>query len=232
MRARALGGRSQLRVEDVALVEREVRVVGELGARERVPVQVVDRDDLVLLDEPARERRRDEARASGDEDRASLGEPRGKPSGCASSIAARAEDRPLRRRRPPSAARDPAREGARAAGRRRRPQPGRARACRRPTSRRWSTSRTPAAVLTAVRRLRIDGVLTVSADRAVPVVAAVAEALGLPGIGVETAHLMTHKVAMRREARRRRRAAAAVRGAADARRAAARGRRGRASRPC
>ena len=55
-----------------------------------------------------------------------------------------------------------------------------------------------AAVLKAVKRLRIDGVLTISADRAVPVVAAVAEALGLPGIGVETAHLMTHKVAMRR----------------------------------
>lgn len=55
------------------------------------------------------------------------------------------------------------------------------------------------AALKAVKRLRIDGVLTVSADRAVPVVAAIAEALGLPGIGVETAHLMTHKVAMRRE---------------------------------
>jgi biotin carboxylase len=54
------------------------------------------------------------------------------------------------------------------------------------------------AVLEAVRDISIDGVLTVSADRAVPVVAAVAEALGLPGIGVETAHLMTHKVAMRR----------------------------------
>ncbi len=53
--------------------------------------------------------------------------------------------------------------------------------------------------VTAVgRRHAVDGVLTVSADRAVPVVAAVAEALGLPGIGVETAHLMTHKVAMRR----------------------------------
>jgi biotin carboxylase len=37
----------------------------------------------------------------------------------------------------------------------------------------------------------------VSADRAVPVVAAVAEARGLPGIGVETAHLMTNKIAMR-----------------------------------
>ena len=57
----------------------------------------------------------------------------------------------------------------------------------------------PQAVLKAVRRVRIDGVLTISADRAVPVVAAVAEALDLPGIGVETAHLMTHKVAMRRE---------------------------------
>ncbi len=54
------------------------------------------------------------------------------------------------------------------------------------------------AVLKATARLRFDGVLTVSADRAVPVVAAVAEARGLPGIGVETAHLMTHKVAMRR----------------------------------
>jgi biotin carboxylase len=41
-------------------------------------------------------------------------------------------------------------------------------------------------------------VLTVSADRAVPVVAAIAEELGLPGIGTQTAHLMTHKVAMRR----------------------------------
>jgi len=53
------------------------------------------------------------------------------------------------------------------------------------------------AVLKAVSRVKLDGVLTVSADRAVPVVAAVAEARGLPGIGVETAHLMTHKVAMR-----------------------------------
>jgi biotin carboxylase len=54
------------------------------------------------------------------------------------------------------------------------------------------------AVLKATARLKLDGVLTVSADRAVPVVAAVAEARGLPGIGVATAHLMTHKVAMRR----------------------------------
>jgi len=54
------------------------------------------------------------------------------------------------------------------------------------------------AVVQAARRHRPDGVLTVSADRAVPVVAAVAEALGLPGIGGETAHAMTQKIAMRR----------------------------------
>jgi biotin carboxylase len=53
-------------------------------------------------------------------------------------------------------------------------------------------------VIDVARRSGIDGVLTVSADRAVPVVAAVAEDLGLPGIGRQTAHLMTHKVAMRR----------------------------------
>ena len=46
-------------------------------------------------------------------------------------------------------------------------------------------------------RIGVDGVLTVSADRAVPVVAAVAEELGLPGIGTQTAHLLTHKRAMR-----------------------------------
>jgi biotin carboxylase len=49
----------------------------------------------------------------------------------------------------------------------------------------------------AARRIDPDGVLTISADRAVPVVAAIAEALGLPGIGTRTAHLLTHKVAMR-----------------------------------
>jgi biotin carboxylase len=41
-------------------------------------------------------------------------------------------------------------------------------------------------------------VVTVASDRAVPVVAAVAEELGLAGIGTETAHRMTHKIAMRR----------------------------------
>jgi biotin carboxylase len=54
------------------------------------------------------------------------------------------------------------------------------------------------AVVRVARDLRVAGVLTISSDRAVPVVAAVAEALELPGIGAETAHVMTHKVAMRR----------------------------------
>jgi biotin carboxylase len=53
------------------------------------------------------------------------------------------------------------------------------------------------AIVEAGRRHRIDGVLTVASDRAVPIVAAVAEALGLPGIGLETAHVMTNKIAMR-----------------------------------
>jgi len=56
----------------------------------------------------------------------------------------------------------------------------------------------PNAVIESMEGVELDGVLTVSADRAVPIVAAFAEARHLPGIGVETAHLMTHKVAMRR----------------------------------
>ncbi len=52
-------------------------------------------------------------------------------------------------------------------------------------------------IIAFARRHAIDGVLTVGSDRAVPVVAAVAEALGLPGIGSETAHVMRHKGAMR-----------------------------------
>jgi biotin carboxylase len=54
------------------------------------------------------------------------------------------------------------------------------------------------AVTAVAEREGVDGVLTISADRAVPVVAAVAERLGLPGIGTETAHRLTHKIAMRR----------------------------------
>ena len=38
------------------------------------------------------------------------------------------------------------------------------------------------AVIEVARRHAVDGVLTISADRAVPVVAAVTEALDLPGI--------------------------------------------------
>jgi biotin carboxylase len=54
------------------------------------------------------------------------------------------------------------------------------------------------AVEEVARRHAVDGVLTVSADRAVPVVAAVAERLGLPSIGSSVAHRLTHKIAMRR----------------------------------
>jgi biotin carboxylase len=57
--------------------------------------------------------------------------------------------------------------------------------------------RSPDAVLENVRDLEIDGVLTVQAERAVPMVAAIADALELPGIGVDTARLMTNKLVMR-----------------------------------
>ena len=55
-------------VEHVALDEAEVRMVGERRAAERVAVEVVERDDLVLVDEPPRERRADEACAAGHDD--------------------------------------------------------------------------------------------------------------------------------------------------------------------
>jgi len=55
-----------------------------------------------------------------------------------------------------------------------------------------------AAVAEVGRRHGVDGVLTLAADSAVPVVAAVAAELGLPGIGPEAAHLATNKIAMRR----------------------------------
>lgn len=54
------------------------------------------------------------------------------------------------------------------------------------------------AVADVAREHAVDGVLTVSADRAVPVVAAVTERLGLPSIGTAVARRMTHKIAMRR----------------------------------
>jgi hypothetical protein len=46
-------------------VELEVLVVGKVGAAERVAVEVVDRDDLVRVDQPARQRRADETGAAG-----------------------------------------------------------------------------------------------------------------------------------------------------------------------
>ena len=55
------------------------------------------------------------------------------------------------------------------------------------------------AVAETGRRHGVDGVLTIAADSAVPIVARVAELLGLPGIGSEAAHLATNKIAMRRE---------------------------------
>jgi biotin carboxylase len=55
-----------------------------------------------------------------------------------------------------------------------------------------------AAVTAAGHRHGVEGVLTVAADRAVPVVARVAAALGLPTIGAEVADRMTDKLLMRR----------------------------------
>jgi biotin carboxylase len=52
-------------------------------------------------------------------------------------------------------------------------------------------------VTALARAERIDAVVAISTDRAVPVAAAVAERLGLPGIGAETAYLMTNKARMR-----------------------------------
>jgi biotin carboxylase len=53
------------------------------------------------------------------------------------------------------------------------------------------------AVLAAVGDLEIDGVTTVQAERAVPVIARIADALDVPGIGADTARAMTHKETMR-----------------------------------
>jgi len=52
-------------------------------------------------------------------------------------------------------------------------------------------------VAEAARRHRVDAVVAISTDRAVPVAAAVADLLGLPGIGTDTARVMTDKAAMR-----------------------------------
>jgi len=52
-------------------------------------------------------------------------------------------------------------------------------------------------VIEVARAERVDAVVAISTDRAVPIAAAVADRLGLPGIGTETAHVMTDKAAMR-----------------------------------
>ena len=67
-----------------------------------------------------------------------------------------------------------------------------------PMSPRSSTSRTSTPSKPPRAPHDVDGVLTVSADRAVPVVAEVASRLGLPTIGADVARRMTHKIAMRR----------------------------------
>src|SRR5579884_1804079 len=53
------------------------------------------------------------------------------------------------------------------------------------------------AVARVAARERVDGILAVCTDRAVVPAAAVAERVGLPGIGVATARAMTHKPTMR-----------------------------------
>ena len=54
------------------IAQLEVRVLGEIRSRERVPMEVVERDDLVPIDERARERGRDEPGPARDEDALSL----------------------------------------------------------------------------------------------------------------------------------------------------------------
>jgi biotin carboxylase len=53
------------------------------------------------------------------------------------------------------------------------------------------------AVTSFAEKQEIDAVVAIAADRAVPVAATIAERLGLPGIGIDTAFLMTNKAAMR-----------------------------------
>ena len=57
-----------IQVEHVRLDEREVRMLAEVEPGQRIAMQVVERDDLVLVDEPPRERRPDEPGAAGDDD--------------------------------------------------------------------------------------------------------------------------------------------------------------------
>jgi biotin carboxylase len=54
------------------------------------------------------------------------------------------------------------------------------------------------ALMDVAMREGVDGLVTSPDDPAVSLVAAAAEAIGVPGIGTETAHLLTNKIAMRR----------------------------------
>ncbi len=112
---------------------------------------------------------------------------------------------------PPPARGDPAREGARAPRRRDRRQPGRARACHDADIAEVVNFVDIPKAIEFAERIRPDGVLTITSDRAVVAVAAVAEALGLPGIGVDVAVGLTHKVEMRRRLERAGIPAAALR---------------------
>lgn len=59
-----------------------------------------------------------------------------------------------------------------------------------------STDDAPGNIVVA-RRERIDGVMTLSSETAVPTVAAISETLGLPGLSRRTARLATDKLAMK-----------------------------------
>ena len=65
----ALDQRAELvTVENVGLLEVEVRMGREIGARQRIAVEVVHRDDLVVVDQTPGEGRPDEPRPAGDHD--------------------------------------------------------------------------------------------------------------------------------------------------------------------
>ena len=90
--------RELIQVEHVALHEAEVRMVAERRAAERVAVEVVDRDDLVLVDEAPCERRADEACAAGHDDalarQSHAGESTSRPiSGCSAAMTRRRRSR-------------------------------------------------------------------------------------------------------------------------------------------
>jgi hypothetical protein len=58
----------RIAVEHVSLVQLEVRMLGQLGPRQRFAVEVVHRRHVVPVDEPPGQRGADEAGAAGDQD--------------------------------------------------------------------------------------------------------------------------------------------------------------------